>query len=261
MVVIATDPIELAEDDRQRAVRMTELAKVRRDFLNLAAHELRGPLGVLRGYVSMIEDGTLPAERLLELVPMLSAKLEQMEVLVAQMLETARLESGRLNLRTETFDVREMVARVFESFRPAAANHHRLVLDAPDRPLLVTTDRQRVETALSNLVDNAIKYSPEGGQVTCLVVPTADRMLVSVRDEGIGIASEDLARLFTPFERIVTTDTAHIGGTGLGLYLSREIVRQQGGDILVESTPGQGSVFTLTLPLQARRRSGPALPP
>jgi len=240
-----------AEQLRRQAQHMAELEKVKRDFLNLASHELRGPLSVLRGYMSMIEDGTLSVERFPDFVPLLSAKLRQIELVVTQMLDTARLESGRLTLRHETFDLRQTVARIVETFRPLAAEEHTLDLVGPEAPLLVTADRERIETAVSNLIDNAIKYSPDGGAVTCLVAATASRVFVSVRDQGLGIDAEDLPRLFTPFGRIVTADNAHISGTGLGLYLSREILRQQGGDILVASTPGRGSTFTVTLPLQA----------
>src|SRR5579884_1808731 len=240
-----------AEQLRQHAKRMAELEKVKRDFLNLASHELRGPLSVLRGYISMVEDGTLSVERFPEFVPLLSGKLRQIELLVTQMLDTARLESGRLALRTDTFDLRETAAGVLESFRPLASDRHTLKLVAPDHPLPVRADRARIETVISNLVDNAIKYSPNGGPVTCLVAGTASRAFVSVRDQGLGIAREDLPRLFTPFGRIVTPENAHIGGTGLGLYLSREVVRQHEGDVLVESAPGRGSRFTVTLPLRA----------
>jgi PAS domain S-box-containing protein len=250
-----------AEQLQQHAERMAQLEKVKRDFLNLASHELRGPLSVLRGYISMVEDGTLPVDRFPEFVPLLSAKLRQIELLVTQMLDTARLESGRLTLRGETFDLGAMVAQIFESFRPLASDRHTLELVAPDRPVMVTADRQRLEIVVSNLVDNAIKYSPKGGAVACLVAATASRAFVSVRDHGLGIAREDLPKLFMPFGRIVTSDNAHISGTGLGLYLAREVLQQQGGDILVESTLDRGSRFTVTLPLQppgprrlARRR-------
>jgi PAS domain S-box-containing protein len=239
-----------AEQLRQHAERMTQLEKVKRDFLNLASHELRGPLSVLRGYVSMIEDGTLSVDRFPEFLPLISAKLLQIELLVRQMLDTARLENGQLTLQADTFDLRQVVSQVVESFRPLASDRHTLDLVVPEAPVMVAADRQRLETVVCNLVDNAIKYSPNGGSVTCLLAATATHVFVSVRDEGLGIASEDLPRLFAAFGRVVTSDNAHIGGVGLGLYLSREIVRQLGGDVLVESSVDRGSRFTITLPLQ-----------
>jgi PAS domain S-box-containing protein len=239
-----------AEQLRQHAERMSQLEKVKRDFLNLASHELRGPLAVLRGYMSMFEDGTLEVTQFPEFVPLLSAKLRQIEMLVTQMLDTARLESDRLSFRGDAVDVTRLAARALENFRPLATADHKLELVAPEGPVVVTADRERLETVVSNLIDNAIKYSPKGGTVTCLVAATPNRVFVSVRDEGIGIAKEDLPRLFTPFGRIVTPRNAHISGTGLGLYLSREIVRRQGGDILVESSFDRGSRFTLMMPLR-----------
>jgi PAS domain S-box-containing protein len=248
-----------AEQLRQHAERMSQLEKVKRDFLNLASHELRGPLAVLRGYMSMFEDGTLAVTQFPELVPLLSAKLRQIEMLVTQMLDTARLETDRLSFRSDTVDVTGLAARVLDNFRPLALADHKLELVAPEGRVMVTADRERLEIVVSNLVDNAIKYSPKGGAVTLLVAASANRIFVSVRDEGIGIAREDLPRLFTPFGRIVTPRNAHISGTGLGLYLSREIVRRQGGDILVESSFERGSRFTLMMPLRPPRvRQGSA---
>jgi signal transduction histidine kinase len=102
---------------------------------------------------------------------------------------------------------------------------------------------------VSNLLENAIKYSPTGGRVQCAVSGTNGVATLRVVDSGVGVAHEDLPRLFNRFDRIEHRATSHVGGTGLGLYLSRELARQHGGDIRVESRPGSGSTFTLTLPL------------
>jgi two-component system sensor histidine kinase BaeS len=117
------------------------------------------------------------------------------------------------------------------------------------RPVVVNADEARLETAVKNLLDNALKYSPNGGEVECSVAVEGARAVVSVRDQGLGIAADDMSRLFTRFGRIVTAENSHIPGTGLGLYLARELVRMQGGDITATSASGEGSVFTLWLPL------------
>jgi PAS domain S-box-containing protein len=233
---------------REHGDRMAQLEKVKSDFLNLASHELRGPLAVVKGYVSMFEDGTMAAEELPDVLPLLSSKVEEIELLVQQMLETARLEEGRLALAVELFDLRPVAQHVLARFGPTTSHRHELRLSIPDRPLVIDADPARVETVIANLVDNAIKYSPAGGVVTCTVAAEDGRALVSVEDTGIGIALGSIEQLFRRFSRILTPQTAHVGGTGLGLYISREIARRHGGDILVQSRPGQGSRFTLTLP-------------
>jgi signal transduction histidine kinase len=233
---------------REQAERMMLLEKAKGDFLNLASHELRGPLAVLKGYVSMFEDRTMAADELPDVLPVLTMKVHEMELLVHQMLETARLEEDRLVLRPEPFDLREVVERVVARFRPVTRTTHRLLLSVPDAPAVVDADLGRVETVITNLVDNAVKYSPGGGAVCAAVFAETGRVVVSVEDEGIGIADDAIPRLFTRFGRIQTPENAHISGTGLGLYLSREIARRHGGDILVEPLPIRGTRFTFVLP-------------
>jgi signal transduction histidine kinase len=135
-----------------------------------------------------------------------------------------------------------------------SADTHDISLSRPEEPIVVRGDPRRLETVLANLLDNAIKYSPRGGPVRCLVAHTRGRVFVSVEDAGLGIGQAAMSRLFTRFGRIVTPDNAHIDGTGLGLYLAREIARHHGGDILVESREGRGSRFTVALPINAARR-------
>jgi signal transduction histidine kinase len=232
--------------------RVTALERTKTEFLNLASHELRAPLTVIRGYLSMVKEGSfgpVPGE-LGDVVPVLLDKADQMNRLVEQMLEASRLEEGRLELKLETADLRELVRAAIEETRPLRTPIHQVQLDAPPSEVPVRVDRQRVTTIVSNLISNAIKYSPSGGEVRLLVDGGQAAALVAVRDEGVGIDPHDRERVFTRFGRITTAETRNVPGTGLGLYLSRELARLHGGDLTFQSQPGSGSTFTLELPLE-----------
>jgi signal transduction histidine kinase len=235
---------------RQHAERMEGLEKVKSHILNLVSHELRSPLTVALGYVSMLEEealGPVPPESR-AVLPIVMAKLNSMENLVGQMLEVSRLEESDLVLRREWLDLREVCRETVHMMRPLLGREHRLELREPAHEVRVFVDRDRLGTILTNLISNAIKYSPDGGDVLCEIRRDSHGATVAVRDEGLGIADEDLPRLFTRFGRILTPENRGISGTGLGLYLSRELARQHGGDIEVRSSPGAGSTFTLRLP-------------
>jgi signal transduction histidine kinase len=250
-----------AQQLRAYAGRLASLEKAKSDFLSLASHELRSPLSVLGGYLSLLADGSLGElpPQLERAVPIMLAKVNQMNVLLTRMLETARLEDSRLQLRLERLDVVAVVRRAVAALEPMALPGQRIVLDAPARPLYALVDRLRAETIVQNLLDNALKYSPRGTDVLSTVSRHKGLARVCVRDQGIGIAPADLPRLFTRFGRIVHDEHRHIAGTGLGLYLARELARMHGGDITVASAVGQGSEFILTLPLATKPKPSDGL--
>lgn len=233
--------------------RLAAMERTKTQFLNLASHELRGPLTVIRGYLSMLDHGSFgdlnaAGRRAIEIM---RAKATEMNSLVEQMLEAARLEEGRLELHLAEHDLREVVRHSVDLVRPLVDERHPIHVNIPDRPVNVEIDAERIQTIVANLVDNAVKYSPAGGDVDVQVAEDGEGPAVRVRDHGVGIAPENLATLFTRFGRIATPATSHLPGTGLGLYLSRELARLHGGDITVESKPGAGSTFTLRLRVEA----------
>jgi signal transduction histidine kinase len=241
---------------RQKAEHLAELEKAKSEFLRLASHELRGPATTLTGYLSMIEDeslGPIP-QQLRPVVPVLQTKARQISLLANEMVEAARLEDRRLQLKRKRVDLRELVRRTVQLAGATATAKHKLRFDdTVGHELWVMGDLMRLEIVINNLVDNAIKYSPRGGDVITALSIDDKLALVQVSDKGIGIAAEDMSRLFVRFSRL--GELADMPGTGLGLYLARELARLHGGDISVVSTPGQGSEFTLSLPLEARSSS------
>jgi signal transduction histidine kinase len=170
------------------------------------------------------------------------------------MLETARLEDSRLQLRLERQELTRVLNEAAERIRPLAADKHRVELDFDVESVPVLADRDRLLTIVTNLLNNAVKYSPDGGLVEVGLSTHAGTAQITVRDHGLGIASDDLPKLFTRFGRIVTPGNSHIPGTGLGLYFARELARMHGGDITVESEEGAGSTFTVSLPMTVERR-------
>jgi signal transduction histidine kinase len=179
----------------------------------------------------------------------LDQKVTEMNTLVNEMLDTARLEESRLTLHLSSVDLGELMQRAVDAVTPLASRRHEIIYSRPRRPVSVVADPVRAGIIVTNLLQNAVKYSPRGGVVQCFVTDDEGYGLVSVWDQGLGIASEDLPRLFSRFGRLVTRENSHIPGTGLGLYLARELARLHGGDIVVRSAAGSGSCFTLTLPV------------
>lgn len=243
--------------------RMATIEKNKSQFLNLASHELRGPVTVIRGYVSMLEGGLFGNlnERGRKAAGVMAAKVSEMNELIEEMIEAARLEEGGLTLHTVEADLRDIARSAAATVAPLAEARHRVVLDLPERRVRVNVDPDRTKTIIANLLSNAIRYSPAGGQITCHVRARAGVARVAVTDQGLGIAHDDLPTLFTRFGRVITPQTEHLKGTGLGLFLGRQLARLQGGDITVASVEGKGSTFTLQLPTAGSGEPAATAPP
>lgn len=229
--------------------RMAELERQKSNFLKLASHELRSPITILRGYLSMMTDGTLGELKpsVGETALRMDTQVRRIKDLVDQMLTAARLEDSDMATVTSETRIDEVARSVVDSMSQTSARSQHISVRAP-RPATAMADPRHVETIIGNLLSNAIKYSPAGGKVVVSVRAQPDCVEVDVSDQGIGISAETISRLFKPFSRGDEAELRAIDGAGLGLYLSRELAREQGGDVTVRSNVGRGSTFTLRLP-------------
>lgn len=225
-------------------------------FLAGVAHDLRTPLNALKlsAQILLRAPEPPPPDRLRESLVRISAQLDRLDRMVGDLLEQTRIEAGNLELRLEELDLRGLVADVVELHRPSS-EQHLLELTVPDGPVPVRGDPTRLTQVLTNLLSNAIKYSPQGGRVRVLLERTQEEVLLSVSDEGVGIPPEEHERIFEPFRRSKGS-SAEIPGIGLGLSVSRRIVRAHGGNIEVESREGAGSTFRVRLPPQRPHGAG-----
>ncbi len=232
--------------------RFREADVLKDTFISVVSHELKTPVSIIKGYAETLrrpEARRNPAlvEEMLESITEESDRLAR---LVDDLLDASRLQAGGLPFRdVEDVDLRFIARRVVERYAPQSAQH-RLILDftPADNFPTVRGDPQRLEQVLDNLVSNAIKYSPRGGIVKIKGEASAVEVVISVRDEGVGIPLEEQERIFTRFHRVVSPETRAVSGTGLGLYLTRAIVQAHGGRCWVDSIPGQGATFYIALP-------------
>ena len=238
-----------AQDALEKAVRRADAANAAKsEFLSRMSHELRTPLSAILGFGQVLEHQEL-SELQAESVGYILKSGRHLLELVNEVLDIARVESGRLDLVLETLSACEMLSEVCALLRPLAQARAIEITRAPPSSCGCHTraDAQRLKQILINLLSNALKYNVEGGRVEASCESDGNRVRIAVRDSGIGIAPAELARLFEPFER---GRAAHSGieGTGLGLSLSRHLVEAMGGTLRAHSTPGSGSTFTLELP-------------
>jgi two-component system phosphate regulon sensor histidine kinase PhoR len=214
-----------------------------------ASHELRTPLAAVYGAVKTLrrEDLDLDDSTVDTFLNMIESETERLSAIVNQILLAGQLESGRVSLVERECDLRELAEGVLSAARMSAPDSVELQLEASNG-LTLQCDEDKLRQVLVNLVENAVKYSPDGGTVTVALGAANGRARIEVRDRGLGIPETDHARVFEKFTRLDPGLSRGVGGTGLGLYIARELVERMGGEIAVDSAPGDGSTFVVELP-------------
>lgn len=238
--------------EKENVARLSELERMKNQFLSMVSHELRTPLTSIKTATGVLL--TMPApERIPEeqrLLESISRSTDRLTALVGDLLEMTRLQHGRVHLNLQQIELAALVESALSAVQPLLDEKHlECRMELPVPPLLIWVDPRRLEQALINLLSNAQKYTPAGKQIgiRAALLP-GNEIQIAVWDSGPGIDSGDLPWIFDPFYRADTPETRRSVGTGLGLAIARALVELHGGQLVVDSAPGQGSVFTIMLP-------------
>ena len=237
---------------RSMMVNITEqkkLDQLKDDFISLVSHELRSPMTVITGAINtaLTEAERLSPEETRQLLKDAAAESESLSNLLANLLELSRVQAQRLVLYSEAIDVKRVIQDAVDKIK-RQYSARKFVISLPRRLSPVQADPLRLERILYNLLENAVKYSPPGGEVRVSAKPQEEYLVIGVSDEGIGISPADQEKLFGPFQRLEKRPSG-VRGVGLGLMVCRRLVEAHGGHIWVESEPGHGSTFFFTMPL------------
>ena len=228
--------------------RIRQVETTRREFVSNVSHELRSPLASVKAMVETLEDGAIEEQQVaLDFVRRIHKEIDRMTSMTETLLELARMESGHVTLQVTPLGLRSLVTEVVQDFQ-ARAEAKEIILKAtlPDSLTTVAGDEEKVRQVLGNLLDNAIKFTPQHGEVTVSAKEGETAVEVSVSDTGIGIPKEHLPHIFERFYKV--DRSRRDGGTGLGLAIVKHIVQAHGGEVRVESQEGTGSTFTFTVP-------------
>jgi signal transduction histidine kinase len=245
---------ELAATNRElneANAKLRELSEMKEEFLALTTHDLRSPLTVISGVISFFTSGRLgeltPEQK--NMVAMMERNAQSLIELVNDLLDASKLESGTMRLEVASIDLKGLVDELRETMEPLAREKSlRMEEDLPADLPPVEADRAKLRRILVNLVSNAIKFTGRGGRVTVRAARGDRHIRISVSDTGVGIAPEDVKRLFDKYEQARSRATRGEKGTGLGLYITKQLVELHGGEIKVESEIGRGSTFSFTIP-------------
>jgi PAS domain S-box-containing protein len=262
-----TVPIETASGDRWVAVTGVAfdegvvyalrdvsdeqaLERARSDFVATASHELRTPLAAVYGAARTLRrtDIEIPGEQRDRFLEIIVSETERLTAIVSQILLAGQLEEGRVDVTTTATDLQPLAESVLDSARLRAPEQIELRLERNGDRAVALADEDKLRQVLVNLLDNAIKYSPDGGDVTVELDAGHGRVRVAVRDRGLGIPPGEHERIFEKFYRLDPALTRGVGGSGLGLFISRELVSRMGGSLTVRSQPGEGAAFVVDLP-------------
>ena len=245
---------KLAKDLEKANTRLKALDRQKSEFVSIASHQLRSPITAIRGYASLIVEGDygkLP-EKLKEPLKRISESARLMTLSIEDYLNISRIEQGRMKYEMSDFDIRDLAQKVVDEYVPVAQDKNLdLSYISKKEPILIHADIGKIKQVLANLVDNSIKYTPEG-KVTVSVEETKNnRVQIIVQDTGVGIPKDDLGGLFSKFVRARGANKINTSGTGLGLYVAKQMVEAHKGKIWAESKgKGTGSKFIVELPLK-----------
>lgn len=229
-----------------------EVDQLKSSLISTVSHELRTPLTMIQGFSQLLVDRDLSEANSREALRQINTSSERLSRLIDDLLSVSRIEAGRLAVRPEAVDVREVAREVLASFQTREGRELRV--EADDELPAVHADPDMFVQILTNLISNAIKYSPAGTPVSVAARRNGPTVEVAVEDRGIGLSEKDVARIFDKFGRADRPEVRKVSGTGLGLYITRNLVEMQGGQIWVRSEPGLGSTFSFCLPVAVQDR-------
>lgn len=246
---VAVENLRLHEELKRANDLLTEYDRVKSEFVAIVAHDFRKPLMAIRGFAELIlEEPELPAEARQEFMRTVMNETDQLAMLANDTLLITRIETGEFEHRWSEIDLGPFVLDAM----PMGLSDHSVLLDIPPQFPKIVADPDRLRQVVTNLVMNAVKYSPAGGSITVRCRQRgSDHVVIEVIDHGLGIPQEQVSLLFQKFSRVRTDEHMRISGTGLGLYICRLIVEGHGGQIWVESEIGKGSTFGFVLPMDA----------
>ena len=260
-IEVSAVPIRKADDEVAGAVVLfhdiTELKKldqIRREFVANVSHELRTPLSILRGYVEvLLDEPETPREELARILSIMERHSKRLQRLVDDLLSLAQLESSHATLEVSAVRVDELFDNLIRDWKEKlAAKNLKVIVDSPPEALTLQADGTRLEEVLYNLLDNAVKFSPKNGKIHLRAAHRGSDMVLSVADEGLGIAKEHLPRIFERFYRADKARSRELGGTGLGLAIVKHIAQLHGGWVEADSEQGRGTTIRVVLPQAPR---------
>jgi signal transduction histidine kinase len=230
--------------------RERELDEMKSQLLATVSHELRTPLASIKGFATTLlrEDVTWDEASRHEFLCIIDRESDRLAELIGNLLDMSRIEAGTLHVELEPTDLRFIMEETADEFQ-RMTHEHRIRVQAPPRLPFALADPRRARQVLRNLVENAVKYSPDGGAITITALIKPQHLEISVADEGIGIGPDQLERIFERFYQADSASTRKVGGSGLGLSISKAIVEAHGGKIWAQSEEGAGSIFHFTMPL------------
>ena len=237
---------------------ITEQEKVeqeRRSFVSNVSHELRSPLTSVKSYTESLIDGAWEDKEIApEFLKVISTETDRMIRMITDLLNLSRMDQGKQELNLEFVSINELVAHIIDRFEMVLKSEqyrnkkYKIERDFTQRTLWVEIDHDKFIQVIDNIMNNAIKYSPDGGKITCRLMETHNSIVISITDEGLGIPRKDIGHVFDRFYRVDKARARSMGGTGLGLAISKEVVQLHGGKIWVTSVENKGSTFFISLP-------------
>jgi PAS domain S-box-containing protein len=266
------DDVRFAEELSRRAAlaidnallyrEAREAIHVRDAFLSVASHELKTPLTSLLGFLDLLQrritPGTVIGEREQRRIQVATEQAHRLHKMVASLLDLSRLQTGQLSIERDMVDLSRLVRRIGDEMEQTLPASHQLLVETSQEPLMIVGDDLRLEQVVQNLLQNAVKYSPHGGPILMRLRAEEGEARLMVRDHGMGIPREALNLIFARFYRAANTASYQVSGMGVGLYVVKQIVELHGGRVTVDSTEGEGSTFTIHLPLATRSALGVA---
>lgn len=243
LVAVMHDVTEQEQNERDR-----------REFVSNVSHELRTPLTSMRSYIETLSEGAWQDQEMApRFLKITLDETDRMIRMINDLLDLSRMDNGNLQLNIEMVNFNELVNFVLDRFDVIIANSekkYRIVREFTQRPLFVEVDTDRMIQVIDNIMNNAIKYSPDGGKITVRLMETHNNVILSITDQGLGIPKKDISRIFERFYRVDKARARKQGGTGLGLAISKEVVKALGGTIWATSVENYGSTFYISLPYE-----------